>query len=1060
MKIKISEWLVAGGKWYYNCYIIGSKTVEEYNRGYHSMKFFNVSMRNKEEVKSCKEMKLYLEGIFDKTENVLDYRLDEAVKKEKYETLIADVEELWANQEKWNELEKPWEEQKEWQELKKLYHLVKGNIYLRKGQYEDERFEDSRESYHTAMELLQEYADPDEQERRESMNLLIQLSLGKCFRNMGENEKRSSFHIAIYEFEKVIQWLEAGEGRLDQKETQIWLNAKINIGRAHKKLYDLKTAEKCFLEIVAALDKKRKSNVVEYLKTMGIVGESEDCRNHSDSYDRMEGTEELYRSFLVQAMIQLAIVYRKKREYYKAEKLCIKVMNMEEKDNIDALNNLGVCFRKNEEFEKAIEIFRPLKKEKNRFAEINYWKCVLKQKEAQREIRGITDKDIKEFLKRGKAKREKADREIKLLQGRFLLIQEKPEKASEIFKELYEESPYIAQGTIGLKAYYNIATSLLLQKKFQQAAGMLEEILETYPQDQLARIDLGWCRMNMNQYGSAKEIYKKLCMDMGIETKETPGDTKKEYPSVGTYEKMKILNNLGECYLRTKDIENAEEVFGRVLDEEGTNTRTKDFFAQCCMLRGELEEEKGNYALAQEKYKAAISYLEEIPESEEKDNHVISKLIIARAAYQRIYDKKADWETKDLYLEDGEYKKYITKRLLYHSDTCYLKKSCCEIAKFLRKLEEEKSEDIDTLYRAFSRVRLSKQEEGYHAFSNFSESHNFLCLGAKERGRILAYLFLIHGEVTRIKEECRYSPSGGEVSVPVHYTSLEVLQLLLGEKKDKKASAKLRLWNTVYMNDKHEGECFLELLKDGKEAERQEILSRYFPHLNNNNENLSPVKGNVYITSLTNQRDSLWMWKTYGKKAQGCNITFADDFLDIKSRIDGPLGFPVYSDSDYPLYKIQYIDSEKLKEHKLEIVSKDTEPETAERIRESMDNIWKYLEELEEWLKKIPFEKSASVAAITGFVADALNEVRFLFKSSEYLPEQEMRMVSYSYKPKTDEKFDIPRLYTEVKRKIRIKEVMLGAEISQEETEQIVSWLYATGKVEKVTKSEKHLGVL
>ena len=90
----------------------------------------------------------------------------------------------------------------------------------------------------------------------------------------------------------------------------------------------------------------------------------------------------------------------------------------------------------------------------------------------------------------------------------------------------------------------------------------------------------------------------------------------------------------------------------------------------------------------------------------------------------------------------------------------------------------------------------------------------------------------------------------------------------MGNKKESD-SPKLRLWNTIYMNDPYEGEIFIEMLKktwldtenednENKNTDR-DTLARYFPHIRKNmsdsffkkkenqgeKEVLSPVNGNV-----------------------------------------------------------------------------------------------------------------------------------------------------------------------------------------------------------------------
>ena len=93
------------------------------------------------------------------------------------------------------------------------------------------------------------------------------------------------------------------------------------------------------------------------------------------------------------------------------------------------------------------------------------------------------------------------------------------------------------------------------------------------------------------------------------------------------------------------------------------------------------------------------------------------------------------------------------------------------------------------------------------------------------------------------------------------------------------------------------------------------------------------------------------------------------------------------------------------------------------------------------------------------FVADMLNEIRFLFKDPEYKHEKELRLIRCSYDPKIDENtFEIPRLYIDVDKEISIEETRLGPKYSDAEVDEIVSWIHAKGegKVKKVTRSERH----
>lgn len=67
-----------------------------------------------------------------------------------------------------------------------------------------------------------------------------------------------------------------------------------------------------------------------------------------------------------------------------------------------------------------------------------------------------------------------------------------------------------------------------------------------------------------------------------------------------------------------------------------------------------------------------------------------------------------------------------------------------------------------------------------------------------------------------------------------------------------------------------------------------------------------------------------------------------------------------------------------------------------------------------------------------------------------------MRVVQYSVEPEYDYNFEIPRPYMNLERDIQIEEVKLGAKIEPLKKEEIETWLVSTGKVKKISKSEKH----
>lgn len=1073
----------------------------------------------------------FLKNIFNETENIHDpYSAQEDIldakgKQERYNNLLELTEQNWNS----------WLEQKEHDTepssypVEKLHDVVLSNLYLRNGQCEEQKFHNTSESYKKALELLRKHRPPEKNSIKGAngedtlLNLLIHLNLGKYMRNMSYFESRSRFSLASHEFEKVKSFLEGEKNFQNQNHLQIWLEAKTNIGKCQKNLYELEKSKTTFQGVVSGLlpwVSVGRKNIFEqkHLK----LNLSQPSETEKIIYAHLKDEKQLADLFFIRALIQLAIICRKQRDYETAKAICQIVIDMEP-ENIDALNNLGVCYRKDGEFEDAINQFQDLMEKGDRFATINYWKSILRLEESDQEKRHASKEEIQKFLGQDKPNWEhtllqaqnEQDWEHSLIQGRFLQLQKDLKMAYAIFEKLYEKYPFIHYGTIGLKAYYNMAACLMQEGKYQQAKGILDEILNTCPDDRLSMIDKGWCLMQTNQYKAAKDLYLDVMnlpqnwVDSASKTLDTIGttpgsadktpDSADETPdpiinwknncSLSTYEQVKQLNNLGECYLRIGDIQKASILFQRVLDEESNNIEALNFKAQCLMQEGEQLEKAEKYDDAAEKYNMAIAFLEdailkrECVDPDRKERlPLISHLIIAKAAYVQAVNKK----NAPLLNREGQpaetliSKEYLEYYLLYYPDASYSQKACCEFAEFLLDSDHSNSRipDQEALnrYRAFSRIHLWKKEEGCEKFSHFIKSPEFMSTGASKRGKILAWLFLIYRDVRKIKDACRYSPKASchEILIPAHYTSLNTLKKLAAEE-----NAYLRLWNSVYMNDPNEGSCFLELLKATcnnlpEQENADAALSKYFPHLNNTKENLSPTNSNVYITSFCREKDDLQMWRLYGDDAKGCSLVFADDFFDIRSRIEGPLDLTEYSDHDYPLYEVQYIDEEKLmKDGEIKIISgKKTETSSqisenrtlqmnetkAAQIKKHLESIWKHITSLQNWMAEKKEEiKPNSAAAVTAFLADALNEIRFLFKYSYFEKEEELRLVQFSYHPKFEhEAFPIPRMYINVEREIQLKEVMLGTKIKAQRKDEIVSWLYATGKVEKVTESQKH----
>ncbi len=1000
--------------------------------------------------------------------------------------------------------------------IRKMVFLTKGNILLRKGQYRGEKFHDSQECYQQACMILEQDYNPDQ---LDFLDLMLQLNLGKYFRNMGKNNQRSDYWRAQDEFKDVKEKIEKRkaerEGREENKfkewETHLWLEAEINIGRTQRYLYLLSEAKKCFLDIVGLL-----SNYAYEDKNKKLcINDSLDPYIHDETKweakrKQLGGTEILYREFLIQALVQLGVAYQKSRDYKMAQDICVAVLEINP-ENIDAANNLGVCLRKqrikknikevidfkgsvtSEYFDKSyVELFESLAARGNRFAKLHTIKCKLDQRQEGEDKIG---KEIDDLLQSNPD-----DQEVRLQKGLFLQEFRKLKDSQDIFEELYQESSHISKGTIGLKAYYNIAENLLRQAKFREAKKYVEKIDEeckitdsrdssestkegtcTYNKemlmddlpegDLLAEINKGWCLMKLGDYEAAKECYEHIMENY----KEMPDRLMEK-------NRMMIKNNLSECYLhlikgedKEKDRQLLEAVKGlleEVCEKEPNNATANWHWGyyhklMCQRLHG--KEKKIELDKALDCFRKAELY---------KTDDIFFHAGWVSAAVSPLLEGM-EFEPD----EKRELVRSIENRLRY-SSSVYSMKECAMLASFIELMEKEyqnkqyEEKRLEKMYRSLARIRLKESEEGYGLFSHFMENDVFRKLEATKRGELLVALFCLYEQIIKIKEICRYKPDAGdEISVPVHYTTIDALKKLLSDDPDN--SGRLRLWNTIYMNDSFEGECFVDMMRQvglRKHNNRENIVDKkmktYFPYLekgDSQEDTMTPINENIYVSSFTKKGNAIHMWVPYADDAKGCAVTFADDFFDIRKMDDHLTDVSAYTDNDYPLYEIQYLDETKYNSwKKAEEEIQDGLSDAKDKIAwilDIMKEIWRILDDLEDRmddrrvikLAKSVVKEEQWKKLIWNFAASCLNEVRFLIKSSEYSYEDEVRMLHYSDESNADMKnFDVPRLFVEVNRDIQIKEVKLGSKINQSKVNEIVAWLTKTGKVERITSSGRH----
>lgn len=284
-----------------------------------------------------------------------------------------------------------------------------------------------------------------------------------------------------------------------------------------------------------------------------------------------------------------------------------------------------------------------------------------------------------------------------------------------------------------------------------------------------------------------------------------------------------------------------------------------------------------------------------------------------------------------------------------------------------------------------------------------------------------------------------------------HYTRGSVLQILLKQennvKEQYKIEGKSRLYNVRYMNDPEEGK----------------ILDRLLGIENSNNPGDKVESSPWFLMSLTTAMDELTMWSQYGENAEGvCLVLQNDSFSEVASindvesftqrrnnlksfetaRNHDEKRLPLLASKEY-LYRICYLDEEALKRDEIEIVElhndllKDKknvkdENRVINKVKKSLVQI-KEIIDIELLNDK---EKDGELLYNTNKL---LEEIRYLFKSSGYCYEKEIRLLKYSElnpnntEIKVQNMSPFAKLYIERDTPIQIKKIIFGPKFKEPE---------------------------
>lgn len=979
----------------------------------------NYFTRDYEKKKDQSDICILLKEKYDKADDIFERRFEDFKsdkKRGKAQELEALIDEINENNTKILSKVNTDEDKNK---LYKMNSLVLGNAYLRLAQCQNEIFEKSRENSNKALDYFNVYIDYSS---LDEIDLLLMLNKGKYFRNTAEVGKKSSYERACAIFNDVERHIENVEIS-DEKKFHLLLDCKINIGRVSRYSYKFEDAKKIFLSLILALQMHMEGKVKErifHCKRLVLLLDEAKADYIVEKYSHLVRSDEIdtyVDEYLLQSLIHIGIILRKERKYEGAKEIFDLANDIDkEGENIDAKNNLGVCYRKlgykqgrmslkgKEFYKKAEEIFSELSEKGNKFAEINLYKCKMSYDENK------CQEVIKEL--EGNDGRENSSHLLFLL-GKFYLKTKDYDNAIKCFKKVYQNKGNIALGSLGLKAYYNLAQCKISSGKYRSARKILAEIREAIKKnhnciDQLTEIDYAWCLMQEGKYHLAQVIYNQL-----VEVYRGNRD------NIDQRQFLMIANNLADCYIHLGQWEKAQQYIETVFRIEPENSMAT--------------------------YLKGLVLLNQTNPDYQDINFLFDSLIIRKTNELGIY---SGWLISAILLyeqnHDEQLKENIIERIKYSSNSISMR-SYVYLSDFILKIGKN-SENINynTFCGNFCNIKLINFED----FKMLRDSLDFHYFEVTDRAFILAHIVKMYSYILKIKESHLFTWRESRTIIPYHYTKLNTLNCLLMKENEKKP--KLRLWNSIYMNDAYEGKIFDELLGYAVSLKNKSTLtSDNVEKINDRNLNImKQMDSNVYITSFSTEENSFQMWSIYGDNERGAAIRFDDDFFGIRDKYEDPV--LDNKGDEYSLYRVKYFDMSKEK------LKSETE------LLDNLYEIWKHMNAVEmrlEELRQINTNRDSSFKSaeteVKTFIADRINEIRFLFKTKSYEYEKELRLIQCSHKPDIDNiNFQIPRLYINVERKIENVDVKIGSKLENQQRKDLYVWLKNTKRVNRIDASD------
>ncbi|AIQ65250.1 hypothetical protein PSTEL_21125 [Paenibacillus stellifer] len=283
-----------------------------------------------------------------------------------------------------------------------------------------------------------------------------------------------------------------------------------------------------------------------------------------------------------------------------------------------------------------------------------------------------------------------------------------------------------------------------------------------------------------------------------------------------------------------------------------------------------------------------------------------------------------------------------------------------------------------------------------------------------------------------------------------HYSRMSVLSKVMKKpEEDNSKAVKLRLNNAAYMNDPSEGLMLIDALIQCHEQESpllNEVRDNFY-----NSADTDMQSSNVYLHSLTMQIDQLPMWAQYGDQGKGYCLVMRSDFFDsdydmLEHDFKSEWELADRSSKKYIPYRVAYIHNDCKDEIRLKF-GKDEDKQPKEELEQLEKNEQIVARELKEIVNEFSFfsrecESDSTYEALKDKIllhlTEAIDQIRFLFKTEDYAYEQELRLIRYAPADSPDIKLNmeaspVPELYLEKDdgKPFRASKIILGPKVEQ-----------------------------